>query len=445
MKRFFAFMLCAALLSGVFVLPVNATEPCDCGEVVQVFLDGFGGPLFYNQGLPDQRRTGLIETDNLTVPILKMLGWLGLSAILPFSGKLFAKGVTKLLFGLMGHLRMDEQGRSIQPISNNWRIDKAKDHTQSPEYWFDYDWRICPFEAAAQLHAFIEELCEHTGHNKVALTGFSEGSSVAMTYISEYGTDRLGTLIIANGAWQGVTLVGELLTKQVALSGKSVTQYLACLPDESGWLAPSMKVLQALHLLDFVKPLAWGIVKFAGDPLYEQALIPLFCQMPAVWAFVPPEYYADARELIAGQAKYETLLTKIDKYHNEVQLEAKNLLLQAKEDGVKIAIVCGYGHAPIPATKAQDYHCDNLIDTARASGGATVAPYGKMLACGEPGYLSPDGIIDASTCLFPDYTWFMKGLIHEHGPTWALRKWVINFDGQPTIHDSQDFPQFLVK
>jgi len=58
------------------VLPVNATDPCDCGEVVQVFLDGFGGPLFYNQGLPDQRRTGLIETDNLTVPILKMLGWL---------------------------------------------------------------------------------------------------------------------------------------------------------------------------------------------------------------------------------------------------------------------------------------------------------------------------------------------------------------------------------
>ena len=134
-----------------------------------------------------------------------------------------------------------------------------------------------------------------------------------------------------------------------------------------------------------------------------------------------------------------------DHYHNEVQLEAKNLLLQAKEGGVKIAIISGYGHAPIPGTKAQDYHCDNLIDTALASGGATVAPYGKKLACGSPDYLSPDGIIDASTCLFPEYTWFIKGLIHESGPTWALRQWIINSNKQPTVHDNTAFPQFMTR
>jgi len=41
---------------------------------VQVFLDGFGNALLYDQGTPQQRSTGLIETENLTIVLPQVPG-----------------------------------------------------------------------------------------------------------------------------------------------------------------------------------------------------------------------------------------------------------------------------------------------------------------------------------------------------------------------------------
>lgn len=440
-KKITAILLCAALLAAGISLPASAAERCNCGQTVEVFLDGFGSTLYYDQGTPQERKAGFVETDNLAPAIFKLLGYTALSAV-TLNGAYAGKGLAALMMGLMGHLAMDEQGRSLRAITANWHIDESIDHSQSPKYTFLYDWRGDPFDAATQLNDFIEHLCELTGHETIALNGFSEGSVVAMTYVKEYGTDRLESLLIVNGAWQGLTLVGELLTKQIALSGSSVTEYLAGLPDESGWLAPSMNLIQRLHLLDFLDPLSGCIIRAMGDALYKDALIPLFCHMPAVWAFVPDAYYTDARKLLEGQKKYETLLEQVDKYHYEVQKEAENLLRQAMDNGVKVGIVCGYGYSAVPATKAQSYHTDNLIDTALASGGATVAPYGQTLPQGDSSYRSLDGVIDAASCMFPEQTWFIKGLRHEYGPSGSFRDWFVAQPEQPTIHDSTDFPQY---
>jgi pimeloyl-ACP methyl ester carboxylesterase len=396
-------------------------KDCGCGGVVQVILYGFGGDLTYGKGSPEERRIGFVDKKNRTAPIRKTLIQIGLSALLPFNGKRAAHRASELLDSLMGHLRMDEEGRSIEPLSNPWKLDSAQDHQLRPQYQFDYDWRIGPFEAATQLNAFIEALCESTDHTKIALTGFSEGSAVAMAYLKEYGSARLETLILANGAWQGLTLAGELLTRRIGMAGARHTSFL----------------------LELLRPLVWGAMKYKIGPFYEQALLPLFAHMPAFWAFVPPDDYAQARARFAGQEKYEKLLAKADKYHDEVQLKAEELLRQARANSVKIAIVCGYGHPSIPVTKAKTYHTDTLIDTARASGGAAVARYGRKLSRSDSPYLSQDRIIDAATCMFPDYTWFIRGMRHEDGPSEALRKWVIESAGQVTVFDDTRFPQFM--
>ena len=446
-KNLLALLLCLSLLTAALALPVNAApsmEPCDCGEVVQVFMLGYGSALYLNQGTPEQQKVEMADTANLTPAILKLLGYMALS-IVTFNADYMAKGVSGLLMGLMGHLQMDEQGNSIGPISADWRIDEARDHTESPEYRFEYDYRIDPFEAADQLNDFIERLCEVTGHEKIALTGFSEGANVVMAYLSVYGYGRLETFLLVNGAWQGLTLVGSMLTRQVGLSGPAITNYLADLDDGSGWLRLAMTLLRVTHLLDFTKPLGQVIVKTMGETLYREALIPLFCQMPAIWAFVPAEYYAEARKLLEGDPKYETLLARTDRYHDEVQTQAYDLLLEAQEAGVRIAVICGYNGAPVPATVQWDYHTDNLIDTARASGGATVAPFGKTLCPSDSPYRSPDGIIDAATCMFPDQTWFIKNLRHEDAPSKALRMWIIYSGEVPTIYGDEAFPQYLQK
>jgi len=437
-----AVLLCAALLAAVAVVPAGAEQACECGAVVQVYLDGFGCALFYDIGTPEQRQVGVSITDNLTADIFRLLGKVLLSLV-TFNSKFAADGVVDLLMSLMGHLCMDEQGRSIEPITEIWRLDEGRDHTASPEYTFTYDWRIDPYDAADQLHEFVERLCEVTGHEKIALTGFSEGASVSLAYIERYGTVRLETLILANGAWQGVTLVGEMLNMKLAVTGTSLTAFLAGLPDESGRLAPSMNVVGSLHLLDFISPMIKFIVRKLGDRVYERGLIPLFGHMPAIWGFIPDEYYAESRHWLAGQEKYAYLLGKADAYHYNVQTQAARLLTQAQEDGVKLGIVCGYGYAAVPATQTQGYHTDSLIDTARASGGATVAPFGKTLPASSSPYRSPDGVIDAATCLYPDRTWFIKGMRHENGPSRAWRQWFIHSDGQATVFDDERFPQYM--
>ena len=45
----------------------------------------------------------------------------------------------------------------------------------------------------------------------------------------------------------------------------------------------------------------------------------------------------------------------------------------------------------------------------------------ERTAAGFGDYLSPDGQIDASTCLFPESTWFIKGSSHSNWSDWELR------------------------
>jgi len=444
-RKILSIILCAALLSGFLSLPANAkaaAPACKCGKVVEVFISGFGSSLYYDQGTPEERKAEFTSTENLAADIFKLLGGMMLSMI-TFNTDHLADGVSNLIWGMLGHVRLDERGKSVEPIGSHWNIDYEKDHTESPSYGFSYDFRIDPFEAAAQLNEFIEALCKHTGHKTVAVTAFSEGADVAMTYLSVYGHKRLNTLMLTNGAWQGLTLVGELFSNKLALSGKSLTNYLGGMSDDSGLLKPFMMFLQRAHVLDFTEPLGKWIVRTMGDRIFEKSLLPLFGQWPAMWAFVPAEYFDSASEMLRHDAKYEYMLGQVEKYSFKVQRKAEQLLKAAAKDGVKIAVIAGYGFAPIIGTEAQDYQTDSMIDTARMSGGATVAKYGETLPPSDSKYRSPDGIIDASTCMFPDYTWFYVGRGHDSGASDALRKWIVYSKKQPTVRDNPAFPQFM--
>ena len=66
-------------------------------------------------------------------------------------------------------------------------------------------------------------------------------------------------------------------------------------------------------------------------------------------------------------------------------------------------------------------------------------------AAGFGKYISPDKQIDASTCLFPDYTWFIKGCSHGFYSTQErdLILSVIDADRQLEIGDFE-WTQFIV-
>jgi len=441
-RRLLCALLCACVLAGAAYIPAAAKE-CGCGEIVQVFMDGYGQALYYDFGTKQQARIDDYRWDQLPRGLWQVVRGAGLS-VARFSLEPVVSGISALVNGLLGVAAMDAQGRSIEPITNHWKIDPKQDHHKRPDYRFDFDYRIDPFELAAQLDEFIETLCKRTGHSKIALTCHSAGTIVGTTYLKQYGTKRLETLILHNGVWQGMSLIGEVMLGNIEVSGESLTHFIANEDDGSGNLVRAMELLRASHLLDLIKP-TWDIgINAVADQVIDEVFMHLYGTMPAIWTFVPGEYYPEARKLIAGDPKYAALLAMADRYQSEVQSQAGRLLKDAQAKGVKVAVIASYGFQSAPITKKINYHSDTLIDTSYMSGFATTAPLGQTLPPSKSKYRSYDGFIDASTCILPDHTWFIKYNEHNTGPSHELRQWIIRHSGQPSVWSSRKWPQYLV-
>ncbi|MGN1418112.1 MAG: hypothetical protein ACI4W6_02155, partial [Acutalibacteraceae bacterium] len=116
-----------------------------------------------------------------------------------------------------------------------------------------------------------------------------------------------------------------------------------------------------------------------------------------------------------------------------------------------MGVISGYGYSAVPITPSWDVVGDGVVDTKSTSFGATVAPYGKTLDSeylenADPKYISPEKSVDASTCLFPDKTWFVRDLKHSSGHD-SLGKLfaaiLYSEDEEITVSSLEEYPQFL--
>ena len=97
---------------------------------------------------------------------------------------------------------------------------------------------------------------------------------------------------------------------------------------------------------------------------------------------------------------------------------------------------------------------DGEVAVKDSSFGATCAPNGEVFskeyldaakAAGTDGYISADKKIDASTCRYPDQTWFVKNCSHNniHTITRTLQLAFLRSGGTLTIHDDVTLPQYF--
>jgi len=439
-KRIIAVVTSVVLVAAVILLPVAASSRnsgCGCGQVLQVWVDGFGQPLFWEEGTADELVQGPLRFDEILPNVPAFLrGALNTVASVrlrePFIDfDPLAQGISELAQGVLGHLQMDEFGQSVYPISARWVIDPDQCHTEEPEFWFRFDYRQCPYVVASELNEFIETLVEQTGHQSVALTSHSQGGVIAMTYLAVYGSDRLDTLILANSGWQGLGLVGQLFTGQFTLSGESLAAFTG------------LGLLEHDAVASLISYVSNFISNALMEPLFEHFITPVLVQMPAVWAFVTEEYFSQAVAQFSDNPAMADLLATATRHHNEVMLRMEYLITQAMANGTHVAVIASYGNPSIPVTPGQLHHGDSILETHRKSGGATVAPFGKTLPAGEGRHRSPDNIIDASTAMLPDNTWFVYANGHNPNTMHDLRMWIIHADVQPTVWQNPAFPQFL--
>lgn len=155
------------------------------------------------------------------------------------------------------------------------------------------------------------------------------------------------------------------------------------------------------------------------------------------------------------ESEWADFIAKIDNYHEKVQKQIPEMLLKLKATGMSVGIVCKYGFQMPPIVAGQDAQSDNLITVSSQSIGATEAKQGtvfsdKYLADaktkGTDKYISPDRVIDASTGLLPENTWFVKDVWHQIMPV-GIDPLLVTIARSPkemTVWDNPEFPQYLL-
>ena len=168
---------------------------------------------------------------------------------------------------------------------------------------------------------------------------------------------------------------------------------------------------------------------------------------------VPDEYLDDAIDFVFNtiysnsETDYSVLRAKIENYNSLVRGKKTETLKEVNER-CNVYVITRYGYSSLPMTPSASNLGDGIIDVKYASFGATASEYGKTLenVASDAKFISPDETVDASTCLFPEQTWFVKNMKHgsdEESLNNMMRRFM-RYDGQATVETFEEYPRFTV-
>ncbi len=470
LKVLLSIALCVTMIFSVFV-PSFAKEP----KTAFIVVSGMNTfPLIDNNG----EQAFPPSSDTITEMVFKVVPHV-LAFLATNDYDALGDGIFPPLYEAFGTLAFDENGDSIQDVngtlfdcslvgkeapfvageSNEFATVRAGIDTFGLEntYFFNYDWRRDPLEHADRLNDFIKMVKEQDDYDRIVLAAFSMGGTVTCSYLYKYGSYDLDTIILCSTAFQGTSCVGSLFSADFSLSLSSLWHRLALLTRDNTWenvIDYLDEVLESAGVNNFLETFANGITDNLKERIYAELLIPIFGRMPGLWALVPDMNYEDAKATMLNGEETAQFVNRIDTYHYSVQQNAKNLLATAMNNGTNVYILAQYNWPSLPISDyVSKQNSDNLIDVEYASGGATSADLGETFADdyeqkipSENNYISPDRQIDASTCMFPEQTWFFRDMGHvdyPYGESTDFIMWLATSEEQLTVRDNAEYPQFL--
>ena len=352
-----------------------------------------------------------------------------------------------------------------------WRNpDRTIKYYVHDRYWFYYDWRLDPIESAAELKSFIDDILASTGCEEVGIVASCLGTNVVTAYLAAYPEHAAGS--IRGIAYDGSVVGGaEMLSE--AISGKFNVDAAAInrtlkdcaaigMFDIDGFINTTIEMLDRTGVLDSVigKTKEWIYYKLVEGVTSALALS-TFYTWPNYWACVSPEDYETAKNYVFGpegsekRTEYAGLIAKLDNYDTVVRQRIPEILTNAVNSGVNFGAISKYGFQTLPICETNYLVSDQFASVGRSSFGATTGTIytdlsddyiASRVEKGFGRYISPDKQIDASTCLFPNQTWFIKGSSHSNWSDWELRHLydIASSKEQLTIDNSTWPSQFVV-
>ena len=473
------------VLSMIFALTVPASAESYVmhgGNIPVVMIYGDGQPIYNAEGekvfhfkemfsmLTDSEEGALGESMiNILMPFL-------LEGIVDDKWDNYYDALEKEIGELFTEARFNEDGenwngsglgREALDIMNNQYSDKSagRGFFSAYDYEFFYDWRQDPQVTADEFNAFIKNVKKSTGAPKVSIIARCLGTSVVMAYLREYGTEDIHGVSFNGSVVAGGEIISESISGKFVIDVDAINRMLSDF-EAIGWFDLDSFVTSSIDLA--AKILMVSGFEFNETEIYGKLVhgvtsalaLSTFFTWPGYWALVADEDFDNALLYVFGEegsekrVKYAKLIEKIEAYHNNIMLKIDDVFQELKDNDIKTAVIAKYGFQLAPIVESRDLVADQFATVKRASFGATTSTIYEPLdeeyiaarvAEGKGKYISPDKRIDASTCAFPDSTWFTKGITHSEWTdfeTSVLFK-VVTADKQLTIDDF-DYTQFIV-
>ena len=464
MKKVISIILVALMLMSVCSMGVFAAG--DIGvenssikvhesrsQIPVIRLLGDGEPL-YDQ---DQKRIFHLRTfyipedeegedSSLVESVANVLLPFLIDGLLTDNWEPYYENLQKEISELFGDSCLDANGNPVngtgisQARKDEMAADLSKDlkdgkgYYEINDYRFWYDWRLDPMYTADLLHEHIQAVKKATGCPKVSILASCLGTLVTTAYITKYGTDDLHGVGFTGSVSGGSEAISEAISGKFNFDADAVSRMLVD-SDYVGEFSVDALITTSIDLLSSTGVLD-GFEAGIRETLYEKLVhgvtsalaLSTFFTWPTYWALVTPEDYDDAMYYVFGDENsekrqtYAGLIEKIEAYNTEVRANYIDTLKSIGENEVIFCAVAKYGFQILPIGQSNDIVSDQFVSLNHSSFGATTSKMGTTLeedyiaqrtAEGYGAYISPDGKVDASTCLYPESTWFIKNASHS--------------------------------
>jgi len=347
------------------------------------------------------------------------------------------------------------------------------------DYKFRYDWRLSPYDHVDRLHTYIETVRKTTGCDKVCLVGRCLGGNIITAYLEKYGSYGYVKKVFYDEVMvNGSGTVNDCFSGKIDFSGKHAQAYLKQ-AEYFGKEDVGIDLVGVNELLLEVADRTMDLITQIGvtdsilggvEALYDRlytAFMPAMLLATGIgtwlsyWTTLYPEDVDTAIDLVFGKegsetrAEYAGLIEKIE-YLREHIIDVRPELFKkfADDYGVEVGVLAAYGLANAPIVEHHDESGDTVVGVADASFGATAAGlFSKLpqdyiderIALGYGDYISPDGKIDASTCMFPETTWFMKNKHHDYGNAFMyLGEYFTQYSNVTSSSNNRNIFRFLI-
>lgn len=284
-------------------------------------------------------------------------------------------------------------------------------------YYFAYNSFGNNLSTTAELYEYIQQVKRETGHDKVNLVPVSLGGTIANSLLEYYPQvyDDLNRVVFIVPALDGSNIIGDVYTGNLSLDGQSL--YRDMFPSFiDGYLGYLINIL--LRLLP--KNVVDAILAKALPALTDSVLV----NCTVMWSLVPDAYYEQAVEMHLSGPEHAEIKRQTDLYH-QAQLDSDENIQKLIDRGIGVFDIVDYNYPLYMIAGSWDEcNSDGVIHLASTSMGSTSALPDTPLPddytqqnthCSNPAHdhMSPERIVDASTGLLPDHTWYFKNQHHE--------------------------------